>query len=257
MMADIDVQELANGGVPLNLEGPHSMEDLYAQVAMKPIHTFIEQGFLSATPEEHREAYDRARKKFLQDRYYEMLNTKFYSGEITVTPANQSIMDAMMMAAAVKKNEVWWITISPEQVYDVPAFIKCIHKYATSKAYRYARYCFETRTDDSTCGGLHVHMYCETSDPIPKSVVQQRIKQAVSKFGRFNLKLEALACPKKIANTVAYVGKVKHSDDGVFRQKYGLKDVYENGSSTYAAPATLEEGAGAEPTSSSPGDEAR
>lgn len=162
--------------------------------------------------------------------------------EERMSPEMVKLLREVAGKAEIKRSAVTFVTINPRELSPEGQrdFIEVVNKYAARKKHVDAKYCFETRSGDSTCTGFHVHMLIRLSAETYASAIHN---ETYKKFQRFvgtpqHVHVRMIHSDKYQEQVDKYIGKEKHADDQILRQRLGLPDVVHYTTDTPDTPDT-------------------
>lgn len=189
---------------------------------------------------EHVGIIKKARSNVLT-RYYETifqekLKELVEDPEKVRSPEGRQFLQELGNVIDLKSSDLMFITINPPEMEraEQELFINKVHQFAHRDKHKGYHYCFETRSDDGTCTGLHMHMLVRLDKKAAKSTIQNQTFKAFKKFVPDKMKVCVKAMRneaylKSIETYIGRSGRGKHLDDAVLRSLYELEDVYKGG----------------------------
>lgn len=193
-----------------------------------------------AQPQVHLQCALKAQKNVLT-RYYEQLfgerlKELAEEPEKIKEPLNRHFLEELAKRIDLKSSELMFITVNPPEMEEdqLVAFIDRVHNFAHRDKHIGYHYAFETRSDDTSCTGVHFHMLVRLERKTAKSTIAQQTFKHFKNFvpDKYKVCVKAMKNETYIASIQKYIGRAgngKHTDDAVLRQRFRLKDIYIGG----------------------------
>lgn len=180
-----------------------------------------------------RDAIDSA-SRVVQHHMVKAMHDSFLSADPTDirNAIARAVQKATVTQEDIRSSDLYWVTINPlpEQMVTPEAraefFSHLCNKYAQRTAFNSVRITPETRTDDTSLGGMHVHMLIALREKVGQ---KQFFKWTFNTFKRYVGGPQVIRCTPVLKDTYrnnleAYMTREeeKHSDDPLLREELGV-----------------------------------